>query len=217
MVSAPRDLRALKRRTRRRRTERGAVLFIVSMTLAVLAMLGGYALVASSNEIRSAGYARQSAQTHYLADFGVLGAAQNVNADTAGVYIALMSDATRRDKNCVSIPQIELVPSSKVAPCRRMGSVELARQWTGDSQRALAETRPFGRSAIKGDFFIEATEAYQTQPAPGNSVDLLFVQFTITSVGITQPNEVNVTSEQLYGNEGLEMARARITAGPLRR
>jgi hypothetical protein len=206
----------IKRRFVRRQRQRGAVLFIVAMTLAVLAALGGYALVASSNEIRTAGYARQNAQTHYMSEFGVLGAAQNINAETAGTYIDLMTSNLKKDTGCISLPAVPSGYARTALACRRMGSAELANVWAG--QRALPASKPLGNVPLTGDFFIEATEAYQTQPAAGNSVDLLFVQFTITAVGITQPTGTDTAKpEQLYGNEGLEMARARITAGPIRR
>ena len=45
---------------------RGAVMFVVAMTIAVLASVGMYALAAASSEVRTSGNERQNTQTHYL-------------------------------------------------------------------------------------------------------------------------------------------------------
>ena len=64
-----------RQRSARRKESGGAVIFIVAMTLAVLASLGMYALASATNEVKTAGYERQSAQSHYLSEYGILGAA----------------------------------------------------------------------------------------------------------------------------------------------
>jgi hypothetical protein len=99
-----------RRRSARRKKSGGAVIFIVAMTLAVLASLGMYALAAATNEVKTAGYERQSAQSHYLSEYGILGAAENVSPVTAQVYLGMMlaqsSTATlnRNDSGCLSLP-----------------------------------------------------------------------------------------------------------------
>ena len=60
-----------KARQRRRRSQRGAVVFIVAMTIAVLASLGLYALQSASTEVKTSGYGRQNAQSHYLSEYGI--------------------------------------------------------------------------------------------------------------------------------------------------
>ena len=49
-------LHQAKRNARRRATQSGAVVFIVAMTLAVLASLGLYALQSASAEVKTSGY-----------------------------------------------------------------------------------------------------------------------------------------------------------------
>ena len=58
-------------------------MFIVAMTLAVLASVGVYALAAAANEVRTSGNERQNTQTHYLAEYGVLGAAHEMTGKRA--------------------------------------------------------------------------------------------------------------------------------------
>ena len=202
-----------------RQREEGAVIFIVAMTLAVLASLGLYALASTSNEMKTAGFERQNTQAHYLSEYGVLGAANNVNPTTAQLYLGLMMDPSRRDTNCISLPGVNLsdplIPNT-VKACRRMGSGELNQAWLSSAQTAIP-ANGLGSTSISGDFFIELTDPAQTQPPPGYDMKLglCFAQFTLTSVGLTQAAN-GTTGLQVYGSEGVEVARAHITAGPIR-
>jgi len=58
-----------KARAAHRPQESGAVMFIVTMILTVLASVGIYALAAATNEVTTSGSERQAAQTHYLAEY----------------------------------------------------------------------------------------------------------------------------------------------------
>lgn len=206
-------------RAARRQREEGAVIFIVAMTLAVLASLGLYALASTSNEMKTAGFERQNTQSHYLSEYGVLGAANNVNPTTAQLYLGLMMDPARRDKSCISLPGItgnETNLPAQLMACRRMGSGELNQAWLSSAQTAVP-SGGLGSTSINGDFFIELTDPAQTQPPPGYDMKLglCFAQFTLTSVGLTQAAN-GTTGLQVYGSEGVEVARAHITAGPIR-
>jgi hypothetical protein len=214
-----------KARARRRRGERGGVIFIVAMTLAVLAAMGVYAIRSASYEIRASGYSRQAAQAHYLSEYGVVAAAETVNADTADLHLGLMLNASRRDTNCISLPNVDLsntniAQTSKA--CRRMGAAEIAQQFANTSQQAFP-ANPFGPFPLTGDFFIELTDPFQQQPPEGFGLDLgmCFTSLTVGAFGIAQPLAPGTgdagTGVSYYTNVGLELARSRITAGPIRR
>jgi hypothetical protein len=207
----------LKRRARKRNQQRGAIVFIVAMTLAVLASLGLYALAQTSNDMKTAGFARQSAQTHYLSEYGVLGGAQTMTPQTSQLYLGLMRNDTRRDTGCISLPAAGIagLPTQTQTQCRRMGAAELGGTWKTPGLTATS----LGPYPVGGDFFVELTDPVQTQPPTGFDLKLglCFAQFTLSSVGLVQPNVASDTQSQTYfGNQGLEMARARITAGPIR-
>ena len=209
-----------RRRSARRKESGGAVIFIVAMTLAVLASLGMYALASATNEVKTAGYERQGAQSHYLSEYGILGAAENISPITAQIYLGMMlaqsstAALNRNDSGCLSLPmtaaQYTAAATSSKA-CRRMGASEIANSstpvWPGGGVPASS----FGSAPLTGDFFIEMTDPVQSQPPQGFDLrlGLCFAQFTITSVGLISPTTVN------FGNEGVEMARARIIAGPV--
>jgi hypothetical protein len=227
----------LIRRARRRAESAGAVMFIVAMTVAVLAAIGLFALSAASTEMRTSGYERQNAQTHYLSEYGVLGGAQEVSGTKAQLYVGLM--VSKPDTGCVSLPGVYSPPSGvTVGPlskaCRRMGSGELA-GWLGASTAtptswatqvlepyvSAAKPGSLGSAPLTGDFYVELTDPKQTAPPAGFDLKLglCFVQLTVSSTGMTQPLLAAGGSPgemAQYGGEGIEAARSRIIGGPIR-
>ncbi len=222
-------LSGAKHRARARRRARGAVLFIVSMTLAVLASLGLYALSAASVEVKTSGYGRQNAQTHYLSEYGVAAAANDMNGTNAPLYLSLMKDPTKRDTNCVSLLGVQNTAAELSKACRRMGAAEMASVWGtnsyGNKVKAVEKydgttvAGSLGPYALAGDFFVEITDPAQAAPVAGNGTNMpmCYVQYTVTSVGVTQPDTNLIQSlppTAFFGSEGLETSRGRITAGP---
>jgi hypothetical protein len=224
------NLAQTKRNARRRATQSGAVVFIVAMTLAVLASLGLYALQSASAEVKTSGYSRQNAQSHYLSEYGTLTGANAMSGTTGQLYLAMMKNTTQMDTSCLSLQGVDLTNASNLTKaCRRMGSSEMASAW-GTSKPAIIAAKPnaagsLGPYALTGDFYVEVTD-----PATGGAMwgidtrlGLCFQQFTLMAVGITEPDQamlasqgVTLTPTALYGNQGMEMSRARITAGPMR-
>jgi hypothetical protein len=214
-----------KRRGSRRAGEAGAAMFVIAMTLAVLASVGVYALAAAANEVRTAGNERQSTQTHYLAQYGVVGANHELIASKAQYYVGLMLGPQTTEQTCASLPGI--TSTSAVAPitkaCRRLYSSELGGTWTPQpfivpyTAAAYASTPgSLGPVPMAGDFFIELTEPAKAHAAARYATDLsfCFVRLTVTSNGLTQPVVTSQTTA-VYANEGLEVQRARLIAGPV--
>ena len=85
-----------------RQSQSGAVMFLVTMTLSVLASVGLYALAAATSEVTASGSARQATQTHYLAEYGVVASAHLMSASRAQTYLATMINTP--DTGCWSLP-----------------------------------------------------------------------------------------------------------------
>jgi hypothetical protein len=223
-----------KRRAALRRRDEGAVMFIVAMTLAVLASVGVYALAAAATEVKTSGNERQNTQTHYLAEYGVLGAAREMAGSRALFTVKLMKSAAFLDKNCVSLQNVPTNAPPAMIACVRLGAKELGAGWavpqaqipvtqyggTNASQPYTAGVLPgsFGTTPMNGDVFVELTEPMQlSAPARySTNSDACFAQITTTAVGFTQPvypGVVNVAAT--YGGEGVETERARLIVGPL--
>jgi hypothetical protein len=226
-----------KRRAARRRHEDGAAMFIVAMTLAVLASVGVYALAAASNEVRTSGNERQNTQTHYLSQYGILVASEELAATRAQLYLGVMMATP--DAKCTGVPQpggsIPLDPM--ITACRRMGANEFhdsAGNWLAPPTVGYTGTVPFAGSSagsvppgslgpipVKADFYVELSAPTSTRNASGYGLNMqsCFLQFTATSFGLTQPQYLsggsNPASATFFGGEGIEMERARLVAGPI--
>jgi hypothetical protein len=81
------------KKTSQKLRERGAIVFIVAMTLAVLASLGLFALVAAAGEVKTAGHERQNLQSHYLSETGVVAAALAINQIGDGITMPMTLDS----------------------------------------------------------------------------------------------------------------------------
>ena len=233
-MTSSRPSRLARIRSTRRAESAGGIVFIVAMTIAVLAAMGMYALRAASMEVRTSGYERQNTQTHYLAEYGVLGASQEVSVTKAELYVGLMMGALSRDTGCQSLaPAFTVsgaVQSDRSLACRRMGATELGNTWrSGGAQIPVlvpyggtpSQPGSLGSASIAGDFFVELTDPAKTSPPAGFDLKLgfCFMQITVSATGITQPIIIGGTDPNtaIFSSEGLETARARIVAGPVRR
>jgi hypothetical protein len=67
-------------------------MFIVAMTVALLAAMGAYALNMASAEVRASGYLRQNTQTHYLSEWAVLGGAEALTLDAQHLGYAISAN-----------------------------------------------------------------------------------------------------------------------------
>ena len=227
------SLNLAKRRWSRRRHEAGAALFVVSMTISVLASVGIYALAAASNDVKTSGYERQNSQTHYLSTYGVLGTAHEMTSSKAQFYMMMM--LTTPDVCPGSLPGVPATASILTRACRRIGAPELSAiggsggttGWAKAYVDPYAGTVPyqsgvtpgsFGPNNIQGDFFVELTEPVQANPPAryGLNLNFCFIEMTATSSGITRPTfPLNPNWTQEFGSEGVEVQRARILAGPV--
>jgi hypothetical protein len=213
-----------KVRSFRRRHEGGAALFIVAMILAVLASVGLYALAAASSEIRTSGNERQSTQTHYLAEYGILSAANYIQGKP-DLFDGLTAIAP--DWPCVSLPGVPQTADILLRSCWRIEQADLASTFSSASTMPYAGLTPYsanppgslGPSPIVADFFVELTSPTQkTAPARyALGLHFCFHEYTATAVGITRPlyaQQTQAAQAGAYIAEGEEMQRARFIVGP---
>jgi hypothetical protein len=217
-------------------------MFIVAMTLAVIAAMGVYALKIASTEVKTAGFVRQQVQSQYLAQFGVTAAAQALSGGNAQLYDTLMLQSP--DTGCYSLFGTPAMPTANAqsVACHRAGSVELGTEvvpssagavtlvlpvtsMTSDSTRGSVGIGPVVTAAqpSAADFYVEVTDPNQRQPPPGfaTNSNLCFIQFTASSFGLTPTISTTNAGDSFTGatygylSEGLQIARARIMSGPV--
>jgi hypothetical protein len=213
-------------------------MFIVAMTLGVIAAMGVYALQIASTEVKTAGFVRQQLQTQYLSEFGV-GAAAQALANNGQTYASIMT-GPQADQGCYSLFGIWSQPTAttQAKACHRAGSYELAAQVVPLGTPATALLSPYtsggANDVSRGtvglntspDFFVEVTDPNQRQPPPGyatnSSSPVCFLQVTSSAIGITPTVAVSSAADSFIGatsayqSEGLEASRARIVFGPVR-
>jgi Tfp pilus assembly protein PilX len=223
-----------KCRASRRAQGAGAVMFIVAMTLVVLASVGVYALAAASVEMRTSGNERQNTQTHYLAAYGVLATAREMTTTKADNAMSRMqsTDSTVNTDVCpLSLPGItQRIDLVQRGGCLRTLASDtsdklLTGSWGGKTATvAYGSSVPLSPSIAPGslgptpmiaDFYIELTSAIPWAKAPGYSDEWCSYQITVTSQGITQPLYPGTDLTGQFGGEGLEIQRARIIALPI--
>jgi hypothetical protein len=217
-----RRLSGAKKRMRRRARALGAVMFIVAMTLAVIAAMGVYALNVAATEVKTAGFVREETQVHYLSEFGILGAAQEVTGPKAQLYLSLMlgNPAT----NCTSLAGVPANAGSLPLACRVVGSTQMAAQWNPPITPLLQQWTANSPQSARGsvglptapDFYVELTDPTRRMPPAGYDTNqgLCFMEFTAASVGLSQlTSGLGLAS---YLSEGLETSRGRIVGGPIR-
>jgi hypothetical protein len=217
-------VRLAKLRSSYRREEEGAVLFIVAMILAVLASVGLFALAAASTEIRTSGNERQNTQTHYLAEYGMLAAANNIQG-RPDFYDSM--SIRNPDWPCLSLPGVSQTADPLLRSCWRIEQIDLTQGWLAgsgtvpyDGQQPYTGTRPgsLGPTPMLADFFVELTAPTQKTAPSRYALDLHFCfhEYTATAVGITRPIYQQQTNTLVgaYISEGQEMQRARFIIGP---
>jgi hypothetical protein len=190
---------AAKRRSHARARERGAVMFVVAMTLALLAAMGAYALNMASAEVRASGYLRQNTQTHYLSEWAVLGGAEALTLDAQHLGFAISANnlsvpglSNNMRTGCPSIAAVPAAPTSSTVArsCLMFWSTDLTNTLYGSGSKFVPLTtcsapinkpiEPYqsgGNLSLRGDmglstspdFLLEFTDLTSLGPPSGQS------------------------------------------------
>jgi hypothetical protein len=200
----------------KRRKSRGAVVFIVAATLALLALMGVYAISGAAAEVRSSGYVRQSTQAHYLSEYTMGAVANHVNSTNADFLVnnQLLAQATNPfppTTDCLSVPTYTAA-SAMAKACVRINQSDIEGPWASRPLLTEHSLGQPGKSLMQGTVFAEFSNPTLTQPPPGfdQNLGLSFARITVTTGGSVQPAG-NATGRTL------EMGRARMIVGPVRR
>jgi Tfp pilus assembly protein PilX len=126
---------ARKMRARARKRSDGAVMFIVVVTLGLLAAMGVYGLTATQSELVSAGHMREALQAQKAGETTLMMAAETFNPASAKALVEAMSGA-KRTTNCRTAagagdvpaniaPYVGAVPVPPKAACLRLSEAEM--------------------------------------------------------------------------------------------
>lgn len=213
----------LVRRVQRRREQEGAILFVVAMTLALLGALGVYAMSGATSEVKTSGYSRQAAQSHYVSEYGTIAMLDSFSPQNASFFDAQMWLATT---SSTALCQSALPPgaagSSDVSQrCARVPQAYFQTAWGGGAGNEAGEgssnskiflddsLSPRGQTRFSARFTNEITEPITGGFQPGFDVNngKCFRRYTITTYG-----QLSNATETLSLSRSV--GRARVTAGP---
>jgi hypothetical protein len=214
-------LHLAKRRASRRRRDGGAIMFIVAMTIAVLASVGIYALAAASTEVRMSGNERQNTQTHYLAEYGIIGTSQLLAAGLQDSFNARLKANAPSQELCVALANVPTTAPKYDRVCQHIEPQDAAKFWNGTAFDTYAGNVPyaskvdpgsFGTTTMQGDFYVELTEP-QDVGSTNYSSGMCAIMLTATSYGRTRPFYPSVANSDTaqYGGMGVEVQRAHLT------
>jgi hypothetical protein len=228
-----------KRRSLRRAKDGGAIIFIVSMTLALLATVGGFALMSSTTEARTAGFERRALQSQYLAEYGLIATTQNMTGEMAESLKAMALNPTYRAQDCANLRAVPILENTDNArACVLLGQQDVTQSWantstiafrskSGTVPGALGLSRPnsddgAGR-ALGLDFYVQLTEPTSIVVPSGFSLNgaglnWCSIRFTVDSFGITRPDiiasAVDANETQRFAGAGLAVSRGYIISPP---
>jgi len=216
---------------RSRRSERGAVIFIVIMVLTVLSAIGIFAARAAGLNQRMSGYARQATQTAYVAEYGTLAMIDELSGDRKAIYLAEMAKGTelcRADERISGVATMGL-------PCYRVYMSELQDRLQEDKSGITmfddTAAGSFGSTELRGDFVVELTDRSRAGRAiagmdqGGVGPRFRYDQVTLTTTGQVRPNPgaavpntavCSTTDEQMAAQvAGTRSMRAIVQVGPI--
>jgi len=212
VVAKPRAL-AL-RRARARRRNAGAVMFIVVVTLGLLAAMGVYGLSATSADVRSAGHLREALQAQKAAENALTITAETLNPKGVGPLIGQMSTAGRT-ANCKTASPlgVGVTPVPPGAACLRLteASMQMAAKpvnpWIAGVNAFAPDS--FGAVAATPNVTVELSDPFDVQ-RPGFDPSMRFTQVTATVFV-----DVKSTYDPTGPSQAIVAGRGRMTVGPI--
>jgi hypothetical protein len=203
-------------------------MFVVAMTIAVLGSIGAWAVQSAALEVRMAGYERQNTQTHYLAEYGILSASQDLGPGYAQQLVGLAVCGTGGTREACNNAQWSVADPNATTlskSCHRWtNATQATTQFIPsgmtplDSADGGGAPGSFGVSNTVGDFNVELTEVAQGPTVSGTSggpTGMFFYYVTLTSDGKTQQALSGTNYAAFYGSEGDEQLRSRVVVGPM--
>lgn len=197
---------------RARRAQRGVAMFVVMMLLMMVSAAGVFVTRSSSLEIRSSGYVRQSAQTHYVAEAGASSVMTRLRTACAAYFSSNM-----RVQALTGLPGCPTITTSRgpiTPPCYTFYLTDFdvitAPQtlFTGATGTGTSRTAgSFGQGGLAPRFQVRVTElGADTSPQRGTDVSdpslvVLPVRLLVESEGTTE------LDSSLYGSDTTNVAR----------
>ncbi len=219
-------------------------MFIVAVTLGLLAAMGIYGLSATAVDVRAAGHLRQAAQAQAAAEHVLMLTAETFTPGTTGELVKAMqsgqtsSGADIQATKCRTANPYDATTNAEhraAQACLSWSVAEMARisdgvnRWkdgiTGNPFNAGSSTaanefstfsaQSFGDVPQRPFMHVEITNPVDVPPPPGTGLN---DRFTYTQVTVTtfvdMKNATDQTTAAKMAAESVAQGRGRITVGP---
>jgi|GEM_PF-1678148 len=230
-----------RKRARARRDSAGAAMFIVAVTLALLAAMGIYGLSATAVDVRSAGYLRQSAQAQAAAEHALMLTADSFTPGTSAEIVrAMQSGRTAggtdiQTTSCKTANPFNITNNAEhraAQACLSWSMAEMARisdqvnKWQDGTSGAFFEPsnsntfstfspQSFGDVPQRPFIRVEVTNPVDIPPPPGTGLNdrYTFTQVTVTTF-VDMKNANDQSTAATVPAESVAQGRGRMTVGP---
>lgn len=208
------------RRARARRRDAGAVMFIVVVTLGLLAVMGVYGLSATSADVRAAGHLRESLQAQKAGEQALTLTAETLSPQAVSPLIGQMTTAGRT-ANCktAAVLAAGITPVPPAAACLRLteqgmrAAALLVNPWTPGTYPSYPDSTfaqdSFGTVASIPNVNVELSDPFDVQ-RPGFDASMRFTQ-VIATVFV----DVRSTAAPTAPSQAIVTGRGRLTVGPI--
>lgn len=209
-------------RPSRRQSERGAAMLVTMLVVLAATSTGIFAFYSSGYELRTAGYARTAAQTHYVTE-GSINAAIGEFDSLEGAIVRAAQRPNSFPTPIVPDPGITDIPAARRS--RTWGYRFLSTDFTtpvidttddgdgsslgpGTSDGSVANTRVPAFTVDINDIMLTQ------QPVPGASASGIGIASTYVNVTYTGRGQIGPNASWTSTHRSIEAARSHTVAGP---
>jgi Tfp pilus assembly protein PilX len=225
----PFDRSHLLRKARARRDEGGAAIFVVAMTLGLLAAMGVYGLSATTVDVRAAGHMREAAQARAAAEHALMLTADSFTPGTAGQIVRAMQSGQTSAGTDIQSTTCQTANAYNVTTNAQYRAAQACLTWNIQAMKNIAAgvnawtlntmadgttpysfaTDSFGAVTNQAFLRVEVTNPVDVPPPPGTSLN---DRFTFTQVTVT--TFVDMKASAAVPALTRAMGRGRLTVGP---
>lgn len=210
-----------RRRARARKRSAGAAMFIVAVTLGLLAVMGVYGLSATRADVQASGHVREALQAQKTAEHALNLTAETLKPDKAGVIFTSMSKGVGQTQNCrTAAPFTGSTGNRFPEACVRLDYRELTREapltkppFTTKSFGAVSNSlNSVGSEGIAiGGALTDAVQVEITNPIPVQPVGNSTEQYAMLTVTVYSQiaNAINTPPTSVIAGRG------RLVVGPV--
>jgi hypothetical protein len=210
--------RLARKRSKARATRGGAALFVVAVTLGLLAAMGVYGLSATAVDIRSAGHLREAAQGQAAAEHALILTAETFTPATTGELVRAMQSTGIQSTSCRSANAYDSANNAEFRAAQACVSLNTPQMyaisknvnaWTSGNETSTFTAESFGKVSRRAEVRVEVTNPVEMPPPPGTGLNdrYVFSQLTVTTF-------VDMKATGTGNTESTVQGRGRITVGP---